>query len=383
MRARSGSLGRVRVLITTTGFPGHVLPLVPFARACADAGHEVRVAAPRSRGALVRRLGLELAACDDPPAEEVGEVMATAAALSPEAGHAWIVAHGFAGVARRAQLPAVMRIAEGWRPDVVLRESHEFAGCDAAEELRIPHARVALGLAASDDAAQALAGAPPSPTLTLVPPVLERLDAPPACRLRAPASAPAGETEPLVYVTFGSVAASMGFFPRLYRAVADALAHLPVRVLMTTGGDTDLGPLPDNVRVETWVDQKRVLTRAAAVVCHGGYGTMLGALAHGLPLAVLPLFAGDQWDNARRIAEIGAGVALDRDTGRTMFDLPSASAITGLAGAVERVLGDDGHRRAAEEVAASAAALPPVAAAVDALEELTSGSRAAPPPGRR
>jgi UDP:flavonoid glycosyltransferase YjiC (YdhE family) len=43
---------------------------------------------------------------------------------------------------------------------------------------------------------------------------------------------------------------------------------------------------------------------------HGGSGSTLGALAAGVPLAVLPLFA-DQPQNARRGAEVGAGVAVE------------------------------------------------------------------------
>src|SRR5688572_32535190 len=52
-----------------------------------------------------------------------------------------------------------------------------------------------------------------------------------------------------------------------------------------------------------------VLPRAAAMVCHGGYATTVGALAHGVPQVVVPVFA-DQGRNARRVAEIGAGIAL-------------------------------------------------------------------------
>lgn len=40
----------MRVLMTTSGGSGRLLPMVPFARACLRAGHEVRVAAQRARG---------------------------------------------------------------------------------------------------------------------------------------------------------------------------------------------------------------------------------------------------------------------------------------------------------------------------------------------
>ena len=51
-------------------------------------------------------------------------------------------------------------------------------------------------------------------------------------------------SHPLVYVTLGSVTGSLGHFGDLYAALLDALAPLPVRVLMTTGNgyDPELAP---------------------------------------------------------------------------------------------------------------------------------------------
>ena len=63
---------------------------------------------------------------------------------------------------------------------------------------------------------------------------------------------------------------------------------------------------PSHIRIEQWVPQADVLARAAAVVCHGGAGSTLGALAAGLPLVVVPLFA-DQPLNASRVAAAGRG----------------------------------------------------------------------------
>ncbi|WP_196807385.1 hypothetical protein [Candidatus Solirubrobacter pratensis] len=37
----------------------------------------------------------------------------------------------------------------------------------------------------------------------------------------------------LVYVSFGSIAPGIGFFPDLYRRAIDALAWLPIRLLVT------------------------------------------------------------------------------------------------------------------------------------------------------
>ena len=76
-------------------------------------------------------------------------------------------------------------------------------------------------------------------------------------------------TAPLVYVSFGSVTGSVGHFDAVYPAVVEALADLPVRVLLTTGSGFDparLGPLPAN----TW---------ATALVAAGG-GDARGGPGH-------------------------------------------------------------------------------------------------------
>jgi UDP:flavonoid glycosyltransferase YjiC (YdhE family) len=139
----------MRVLMTTTGYPGHLVPLVPFARALAAAGHDVCVAGPSSRGATVTRQGLRFCGCADPPAEDVAGVLASAAQLTPAEGHARVIAQGFGRTSTRALLPDVLQLAAAWRPDVIVRESQELAGALAAERHGIPHARVGRGPSAS------------------------------------------------------------------------------------------------------------------------------------------------------------------------------------------------------------------------------------------
>ncbi|MEU6017035.1 nucleotide disphospho-sugar-binding domain-containing protein [Streptomyces sp. NPDC047515] len=85
-----------------------------------------------------------------------------------------------------------------------------------------------------------------------------------------------------------------------------------LRVLLTAGHGADLpgiGQLPPHVHVEAWVPQADVLAGASLVVCHGGSGTVFGALAAGVPLVCVPLFA-DQPVNALLVAEAGAGLAV-------------------------------------------------------------------------
>ena len=139
-----------------------------------------------------------------------------------------------------------------------------------------------------------------------------RVPTPPSPRAR-PRTGGRTPSAPLVPVSFGTVVPTDGHFPRLYRQVIDALAGVRARVLVTVGRHADpaeLGPLPANVHVERWVAQASVMPHAAAMVAHGGAGTTLAALAAGVPLVLLPLSA-DQPINARRVAELGAGLALD------------------------------------------------------------------------
>ena len=364
----------MRLLFTTTGHAGHVLPLVPLARACSSAGHEVRVAGPRSRGALVRDAGLPFWPFADPPEDEVWSVFAPTGSMPPEQANAVVIGEVFGRLAGGAALPGVSAMVEAWRPDAIVRESYEFASAIAAERAGIPHVRVSTGLASTEDwlldhAAAAVdlpvSAIRASPLVSFTPPALD--DGPATHRFRTDvtSSAPNRWGDPLVYVSFGSVAAGTPLYPGVFRAALQELADLPVRVLMTIGalGDvSDLGPLPPNTIVERWVPQADVTAHAAAVVCHGGYGTTTGALSAGVPLVVAPMFA-DQGRNAARVAEVGAGLALP------MAPSIEAAGVAGIGALVRRVLEEPGFRRRAASVAASARALPRVDQAPAAIIE--------------
>lgn len=405
----------MRVLVTTTGNPGHLLPLVPVATALSRAGHDVIVATQRSRASGVHSAGLAVHAFDDPPEAAWREVMAATVDLGVDDTNARVVGDLFARIDTRAALPGVLDVVERWRPDVVLRETYEFAGALAAEVHHVPHVRVGLGLAHTEawavdlarpalDELRAELGLPRdpagervhrSPYVSFVPESLEdpAVPGPPRtmryCARPAPvapsAPGPAGHGPPLVYASLGTVTGATGqYFPGLYRDLIEALADLPVRALVTTGRGVDLsalGTLPPDVRVEHWVDPRQVLPRTAVAISHGGFGTTLDAIAHGVPVVVLPLFAGDQWQLARRVADTGAGVALPRypEPGRRSLDPPSDSVIAELPRAVMRLLDGAGQRRAVRELADEMAALPPVDDCVGDLLSLVGDLGAVPP----
>jgi hypothetical protein len=357
------------VLFTSLREKSHFLPLVPFIGALQRRGHVVGVSAPADFAERVHALGAEFLPFGHPGEEGLGPIWARMRDATGDALMTLAVGELFAGACAGAAVPGLLEIVERWKPDVVLRESCEFAGLVAAEKLGVRHARIAIfgqkweadivSLAATpvDHHGRAV-GLAPDPggerirnevALTLFPqsfeaaqPVgalhrirLPRKDAPP---LPDWWGSPQGR---FVYVTLGMVAGGVERARVAYRAAIDALAELEVRALLTVGTDLPLdalGELPPNVHVERFVPQDDVIPHAAAVVCHGGSGTVLGALAAGVPLVVAPMFA-DQPYNAERITAIGAGLAV-----------PPGNAEE-LRTVLARVLAEESFRSASERMA--------------------------------
>jgi UDP:flavonoid glycosyltransferase YjiC (YdhE family) len=401
----------VRVLFTTRGSSGHLGPMVPFARALLGAGHEVAVAAQRQMEANVKRAGLAFVPFDDPPREEWMPLLEQFGELDVESADKQMIGRFFAGVDVRAGLPGLRAAVESLQPQAIVRESWEFGSTLVAELHGIPLARIGLGLAEVEqrsielaapelEAPRAALGLEPDPVgerlraapyLTMMPEVLED----PAAaapgrthRFRFGASEPAsplpdwwpGNDDPLVYLTFGSVTAGahLPYYPELYRAAIEAIASLPVRVLVTSGDFSrdlaELGPVPDNVHLETWVAHDEVAPVAATIVCHGGYGSTLGALAHAVPLVVLPLFSADQWANGDAVARAGAGISLAGERGtRRVLALPSADTMDHLPGAVRQAIDDRGFAQGARRIAQAIDDLPPVQTAVETLAAIAAG----------
>jgi UDP:flavonoid glycosyltransferase YjiC (YdhE family) len=74
----------MRVLVSSTAGAGHFSPLVPMARACLAAGHDVLVAAPESFRHTVTSAGLRHAAFADVPPEVMGRIFSRLPSLSFE-----------------------------------------------------------------------------------------------------------------------------------------------------------------------------------------------------------------------------------------------------------------------------------------------------------
>ena len=380
--------------MTSNTGAGHVGPMVPFARAFLDAGHDVLLAAPAKARPTVERAELPFFPLSDPPAEETDAIFAELPSLPQEEQSVRVMREIFAGIDARTSLHGVLRAVGRFKPDVLLREPTEYAGLLAAERLGVRHGRIAIMAAASetwgvpvvtsvlDEHRKRLVLRPDpegrriteSPYLTVIPEALEDPDdfgPVHAVRFREPRPEPRPlpnwwprDERPLVYATYGSVTPTLPFFPALFRATVAALGELHVRALFTVGVDVDvdpLGPVPANVRIERWIPQADVMSHAAAMIGHGGAGSTRMALAAGVPSVIVPGFA-DQFRNAERVAALGAGLQAGPED---------------LVSALRRVLEEPSHGEAAARVAAEVARLPLVDEAPAMLGEWLQSRQAA------
>jgi len=175
-----------------------------------------------------------------------------------------------------------------------------------------------------------------------------------------PETAPPPGDDPLVLV---APSTSQDPNQRMLRAALEGLAGEPVRVLATTNRrrprDPLPLPLPANAKLVDWISYASTMPSCAAVVCHAGHGTLVRALACGVPVVACPA-AGDMAENAARVRWAGVGVSLPR-----RFITPR-----GIRLAVRRVLGEPGYAKRARGLAGWAARHDGAATAADELERL-------------
>jgi len=172
-------------------------------------------------------------------------------------------------------------------------------------------------------------------------------------------------SSPVVYFTLGTVYNMES--GDLFQRVLAGLRDLPIDLVVTVGPDIDphgFGPQPANVHVERSVPQAELLPHCHLVVSHGGSGSVLGALAHGLPMVLIPMGA-DQPLNAARCETLGLARVLDA----------VAATPRMVREAVSRVLEDPAYRQAAERMRDEIAALPGPEHAVMLFERLATERR--------
>jgi UDP:flavonoid glycosyltransferase YjiC (YdhE family) len=377
----SGTVASMRVLVSSTGGAGHFGPLVPFLEALARMGDEVLLVVPPKLEATVAPMGHAFVLGAEPPAEEVRALWGRMPMVSRSEAAILSNREFFGRLCTTAMLPSVERACHEWGPHLVLHEAAEYASAVAAERSGIAHAQVAISLAEVEAASLDLA-APVletfhegiverlrgSPYLTRFPDPLDPSPYPATRRFRELAAAPGKPlpdwwgscTAPLVYLTFGSVVGELPMASDVFRAAVDAVTGLAARVLLTVGraADVALSGAPANVHIEAWVPQGDVLPGADVVVAHGGSGTTFGALAAGVPLVLVPLFA-DQLVNAARVAASGAALVVEPDYGPAGgMGTIGREHVPQLRAAIDAVLSDPSYPRAAGAIADQMRAYP-------------------------
>ena len=322
----------MRVLFASLASVGHTYPLIPLAVAARDAGHEVHFAAGENVHAPLAANGL----APFRPADSFYEVYAED--LEPD----------------------LARL----RPDLVVHEWGLPGAAVAAHRAGIPGLWHGFGRLFPEGIGLELptrnAEAPGRPHLDICPPSLQDkdfLDNEDRIELRpVPYSAPAAlplaawrrTSRPLIYLTLGTAFGT----PQLLTTAIHGLAKLPAQVVVAAGPvrPEQLGRLPGNVTVRTWVPQADLLRHVDVVVHHGGSGTTLGALTVGVPQLILPQGA-DHFANADAL--VGAGAAL-----RLLPDELSEHAIAEQASQLLTHTGHAGHRNAARAIAEEIARMP-------------------------
>lgn len=390
----------MRILISTWGWRSHFYCLVPLAWALQTAGHDVLVASHPSMTPVITGAGLAavpIGADVDFEAVFTGHVGKVGRVDGANPGGALdpvITPDG--GVVRMADaaLDDLVAFGRSVRPDLVVWEPFNLAGAVASAALGVPGVQVLWG----PDHTSALridheavvgplanrfgldAGEVSLTGTLMLDPVPPPLQVPLPGPARPIRYTPYNGTSilprwlwepprrPRVCVTGGTVAgpglSERTDLPGAIRAIAGLDVEVVVAVVASQRDM--LGSLPDNVRVaDAPLALRLVLPSCATLVQHGGAGTMLTALAHGVPQLLLPR-VGDEHFNAERLALSGAG---------TWLDDPDAETIQATVGAL---VADGPWRAAARRMRDRIHEMPTPTEVVDTLVALAHPEGARP-----
>ncbi|MBL8161558.1 MAG: glycosyltransferase family 1 protein [Anaerolineae bacterium] len=170
---------------------------------------------------------------------------------------------------------------------------------------------------------------------------------------------PQDDARPLVVVSFSTTYQK---HEAILQRVINAFSDLPVRALVTVGPAIDAQRLtaPPNVVLRAFVSHAQVFPHASAVITHAGHGTVIRALAQGVPLICMPV-GRDQPNNAARVVARGAGIRLS-----------PAAETKAIRQAVQTLLADGRYRQNARKLADAIQKDAHSTAAISELERIAS-----------
>lgn len=125
-------------------------------------------------------------------------------------------------------------------------------------------------------------------------------------------SRPAGADKVLLVSLGSAYTRQPEFYRRCLTAFGDLVGWHVVLQVGRYIDPADLGELPSNVEVHSWVPQRAILEQADAFVTHAGMGGSSEGLLAGVPMIAVPQ-AVDQFMNADRLVELGVARRLSSD----------------------------------------------------------------------
>ena len=360
---------------------GNLPPALGIAKELHQRGHAVRVIGEESQHAAVSSAGLSFTAWSHPLASGQAERSAderltylikdvwlntdladeVCAVLAWQPADAVVVDCMLEGVlARSAEIPAstVVLVHGLFRSVLAMRDSLIAFGNQLRAAVGLPVLETnQLAWEAKDlvvvTTMREFDGVDdePASNIRYVGPVLPDLDS----TAGWPSPWEATDPRPLVLVSLSTMIGQGS--STLAQRVLDVLADNAIRVVMTTGS---LSPetlnAPGNAVVFGVIPHEAILPEVAVMVTHGGHGSVMGALAHGVPLVCIPGVAADQPIVGERIEAVGVGRMVAPD------------AVGELGDTVAQVLSDTSYRTAARHMEALIRRLDGITGGASAVE---------------
>lgn len=374
----------MKVVFSSIPAFGHLLPLLPLARAARDAGDDVAILTAEEMDAVVAPLPLLAAG---PTFSAISEEFHRRAGPSPVRElDAEAFSEFFAAVRIDLGADEALATARSFGVELVVAEREDEVGPLVAATLGVPWVRVLLGADLPPDVSGAIRERgrqrslargvqPTEPVATVDPwpevlqpagwrPIDRRIPVRPEAHAAdgAPSrSQPPGSAggRPRILLTPGTIAED----PAAIEAMILSLGGIDADVVLT-GLRGDPWPIetdPDQVRQVPFAPMADLLRGIDVVVMAGGSGTTAAALAHGLPIVMSPLVF-DQVVNARLVSATGAAIV--------------AGSPAEVGPAVKTVLSDPSYRERAQSIAREIAAMEPPATAWQRVLERTRADQA-------
>ncbi len=298
---------------------------MPLADALRARGHEVRIA---SAGTSVTRVGREVT--DVAPGFRFNRTARRVMLQHPLVARAELAGTAgtrgvsllFAAINRQLEA-GLAGLVRDWSPQLVIHEPLAAVAALIAAKHQIPAVLQENSLYDGPTLVSAVIGrmvGEPAPTaaqtLTIAPPSI--VGSRHGVAMRAVPYAPPGEVpdwlreppkdRPRIVVsrsTVGGPGRDM-----LMSSVVAAAGHSDVEIVLLRPDQRVADrPLPAHIRSVGWVPLQDALATASGVIHHGGAGSVLTALATGVPQLVV-IGAGDRRHNAELVARRGAGIAV-------------------------------------------------------------------------